>query len=115
MTAADGSIHWIAPVECAESLKASALLQSFPVSKIHVVDLKQSMRNGGGPACLRLRVPLTQAELAQVPLVDSARLDALETLANTHYRDRLTFADLRDPKFMAECVHVTRMVYDALN
>ena len=30
-----------------------------PIAEVLTFDLRQSMRNGGGPACLRLRVPLT--------------------------------------------------------
>lgn len=33
----------------------------------HYMDLHQSMDGGGGPACLRLRVPLTEEELETVP------------------------------------------------
>jgi succinylarginine dihydrolase len=63
------------------------------------------MRNGGGPACLRLRVVLTPAELAAVHpgvMATPARLDALEAWVRRHYRDRLTVADLADPALVAE-------------
>jgi len=69
------------------------------------VDVRQSMRNGGGPACLRLRVVLTDAErarLASGALVDEARLDALEDWVRAHHRDRLTPGDLADPALLEE-------------
>lgn len=115
VTAADGTHHFIAPKECEEHPRVRALLQTMPVSKVHFVDLKQSMKNGGGPACLRLRVPLTAQELAQVPQITTTTLDALEAFANTHYRDTLTFADLREPPFVNECYEATRTLYDLLN
>lgn len=63
------------------------------------------MRNGGGPACLRLRVPMTPAERAAMhpDVVFDARLDAaLDGWIRTHYRDRLEAADLRDPALLDE-------------
>jgi succinylarginine dihydrolase len=64
------------------------------------------MRNGGGPACLRLRVVLTDAERAAthqgVFLTDTlhARLVAW---INQHYRNELRAADLADPRLLEEC------------
>jgi succinylarginine dihydrolase len=63
------------------------------------------MRNGGGPACLRLRVVLSEAERAAMNqnfLADDARLDALEAWVTRHYRDRLAVEDLKDPRLMEE-------------
>ena len=68
-------------------------------------DLKQSMRNGGGPACLRLRIPLTTAERAAVRanvFLDDALAMALEQWIREHYRDRLAPADLADPMLLDE-------------
>jgi succinylarginine dihydrolase len=63
------------------------------------------MRNGGGPACLRLRVVLTSVELDALHgrgLLNEARIDALEAICRRHYRDRLSPADLADPALMDE-------------
>ena len=63
------------------------------------------MHNGGGPACLRLRVPLTGDEAdalgAKVRLTDPL-LDALGAWVDRHYRDRLVAADLADPALARE-------------
>jgi succinylarginine dihydrolase len=78
-----------------------------------VFDLRQSMRNGGGPACLRLRVPLRPSERAAVRgnvFVDEALADALDRWVDEHYRDRLTPADLADPSLLDE----SRRALDAL-
>ena len=63
------------------------------------------MKNGGGPACLRLRVPLTEPE--RTALGGSVRFDdALETkltrIVEQRYRDRLELADVADPAFVTE-------------
>ncbi len=69
------------------------------------MDLKQSMRNGGGPACLRLRIPLQEQELEamhQGVLVDNQLLDTLDAWVLKHYRTELSTADLVDPQLITE-------------
>jgi succinylarginine dihydrolase len=63
------------------------------------------MKNGGGPACLRLRVQLGDDERASLGgrvLVDDALLDELERWVERHYRDRLAARDLADPRLLDE-------------
>ena len=70
------------------------------------VDVRQSMSNGGGPACLRLRVALTEEELAAVNpafLLDDAKIDALKACVEEHYREELNPEDLLNPAFLVEC------------
>jgi succinylarginine dihydrolase len=84
-----------------------------PISRIHTFDLRQSMQNGGGPACLRLRVVLTPDERAAVNpqcwLTDD-RYVTLRAWVERHYRDRLVLADLADPQLLDE----SRRALDAL-
>ena len=78
-----------------------------PIGRVHYVDVRQSMRNGGGPACLRLRVVMTPEELAAVHqgvVLDEAKIDALQNVVRTTYRDRLAPADLADPLFASEAL-----------
>jgi succinylarginine dihydrolase len=100
----------ICPTETRDNPRSHAVAQGLvasngPIGRVEYVDVRQSMRNGGGPACLRLRVVLTEAELAAtnpaMRLTDSlhARLSAW---AERHYRDRLTPADLADPALIEE-------------
>lgn len=106
----DGRMQIIAPQEACELTTCRAYLERAVVevpliSGVTYVPVRQSMANGGGPACLRLRVPLTKAALHKVSpsvLVTDARLTALETLVRERYRDRLTIADLTDPEFARE-------------
>jgi len=70
-----------------------------------VFDLKQSMSNGGGPACLRLRVALTEAEQKAInpsTLMNNALFGQLNNWVDKHYRDELHEADLADPKLLIE-------------
>ncbi len=75
------------------------------VDEVRSIDLLHSMRNGGGPACLRLRVVLTDDELASVHpgfLVDEARLDELDAWVRRHYRESLDVEGLGDPRLLEE-------------
>ena len=77
-----------------------------PIGRVEYVDVRQSMRNGGGPACLRLRVVMTEAERVachQGVLLTDAKIDALQAVVRRTYRDRLAPEDLADPGFADEC------------
>jgi succinylarginine dihydrolase len=76
-----------------------------PIGAVRYAGVRQSMRNGGGPACLRLRVVLNDEERAAVnPAVwlDDGLYDALTAWANRHYRETLAPDDVRDPALVAE-------------
>ena len=107
----DGSMAIIAPSESASCVETKRyfdriLSENNPVKKVHYTDVNQSMNNGGGPACLRLRVALTEAERDAIGarvFIDEPLLDELETWVKRHYRDRLSIADFADPALLTEC------------
>ena len=105
--------------ECQENPRVWAHIQHLladpecPINAVRVFDLRQSMHNGGGPACLRLRVVLTEAQRAAVNAaswITPERATALEGWVRQHYRDRLVLADLADPALLDE----TRTALDRL-
>lgn len=106
----DGTMCILAPEESRTVDTARAYLErvvaaGVGVTRVHYLDLRQSMQNGGGPACLRLRVPMTEDERAHLTarvLLDEALLGELEAWVDRHYRDRLTSADLADPLLWRE-------------
>ncbi len=107
----------IAPSESRENSRVAAYLDRLcsdnqsPINHVEYVDVRQSMSNGGGPACLRLRVILSDAELAKVNpafILDLDKIAVLETWVNKHYRDEISPSDLADPVLMRE-------TYDALD
>ena len=76
-----------------------------PLQSAIWIDVRESMRNGGGPACLRLRVPMTDPEVAAVApgcLWSPERHAALESWVRRHYREELAPADLADPGLLRE-------------
>ena len=115
---AEGGFLLVAPAECRAHHPTSQLLDRLveagsPIAEVVTFDLRQSMRNGGGPACLRLRVPLTPFERGALRghVVLDDELDAsLEGWIERHYRDRLAPPDLRDPTLLDE----TRRALDEL-
>lgn len=79
--------------------------QDTPIKHLEFVDVRQSMRNGGGPACLRLRVVLNEQELAQVNpsfVFNDELFLTLNTWVDKHYRDELCSDDLADPDLLFE-------------
>ncbi len=81
------------------------LAQDNPIAELKVFDLRESMANGGGPACLRLRVVLTAAEQQAVNpavMMNDTLFATLNDWVDRHYRDRLTQADLADPQLLRE-------------
>jgi len=70
-----------------------------------VFDLRESMKNGGGPACLRLRVVLSEDERAATApgvWMNDALFTRLDGWIERHYRDRLAPQDLTDPALLVE-------------
>ncbi|MDF2644094.1 MAG: astB, partial [Pseudomonas sp.] len=111
LSRADGSMLLVVPQECQANARVWHYLQSLiagpgPVDEVKVFDLKQSMQNGGGPACLRLRVALNETELAAVNpgvILTAPLYDRLTQWVDRHYRDRMRESDLADPQLLTEC------------
>src|SRR5438046_1993194 len=100
----------VAPAECRSDGAVGAFLERLvsgtgPIREVLTFDLRQSMQNGGGPACLRLRVVLSAEERAAVGAriwLDGALHGELIAWVERHYRDRLTPDDLADPALLTE-------------
>ncbi|RRD01856.1 N-succinylarginine dihydrolase [Amphritea balenae] len=106
----DGRTLLVIPEECQNNPAVWTYLSELqegnsPIDELKVFDLKQSMSNGGGPACLRLRVVLNEQELTafnQSTRMNDQLFSTLNTWVDKHYRDRLTEADLADPLLLQE-------------
>lgn len=105
-----GEILLLAPEESRQSIAAEKICQRIiesnnPVTQIKFINLKQSMDNGGGPACLRLAIPITDKELAAVNpnfLINETRYQQLRLWIKKHYRDQLVPNDLQDYRLAEE-------------
>lgn len=104
---ANGEMLLIAPEEAREVAggKARKLIETMindahnPITKVHYVNVRQSMKNGGGPACLRLRVPMDEAQYAALSehsrvLMNEARIQSLEDVIERIYPETLYASDI---------------------
>ncbi|WP_068468159.1 N-succinylarginine dihydrolase [Candidatus Protochlamydia phocaeensis] len=114
VTLPDQTMALIAPQECQESQIVSRFLQELlargdhPIKQVIHQDVRESMQNGGGPACLRLRVVLMPKEKAAMNpsvLLTEELYQQLTKWVEKHYRDHLTPQDLADPKLLIEGRH----------
>lgn len=116
VTKPNGKMVVIAPLELKNLYagKAAGLMERIressnnSIDEVQYLDLRQSMRNGGGPACLRLRIPLNepQADALQENtgmLVSEKNLSAIEDLVGRYYSESLTPEGLSNPELYRNC------------
>ncbi len=112
VTNVDGTFTIICPENCQAVPSAETLIQQWiaddrnPIADVIYLPLDQSMANGGGPACLRLRIQLTTEQLAAIPQeysIDDARADRLSRWIECWYPETLQISDLADLGFAEHC------------
>ena len=104
------SCNLIVPIECAENNAVKSYLDELEsdhpaISTVQYLDLRESMNNGGGPACLRLRVVMTQNQIEETKarvFLDEALYKDLRQWIGRHYRESLHTSDLLDPNLLLE-------------
>lgn len=101
LPAGDG-MALILPTEAQDNPRVWTWLQALiasdgPIRRLIPVDVRQSMANGGGPACLRLRVVCDPAHVDPRFLVDAAKLDAFSEVVDRHWPERISAADITQP------------------
>lgn len=102
----DGGMALILPSDAQENVAAwkaveAVLAADNAITQAVVVDVRESMRNGGGPACLRLRVPVDGPAKAAIDprfLLDGARWEALARVVEAHWPEKIAPDDLAKPE-----------------
>ncbi|MFC3101778.1 N-succinylarginine dihydrolase [Altererythrobacter lauratis] len=99
VTPPDREMTLVVPSECRESAPVWDWLQSMlagngPIRRVQVVDVRQSMANGGGPACLRLRVVADPAAVDPRFLLSEAKADKMEALIRAHWPEQIDPGDI---------------------
>jgi succinylarginine dihydrolase len=107
VTPPDGQMTLIVPTEARETPSVWSWLERHvagngPIRRVEVVDVRQSMANGGGPACLRLRVVADPATVDPRFLVGDAKLDAIAEVVRRHWPVEVDNADLQSPGFIRD-------------
>jgi succinylarginine dihydrolase len=105
VTRADGGMTLVAPAEARMNDQIWSEVERIlsgnnPIDEVAIVDLRESMRNGGGPACLRLRAPLSPAALSRIDrrfLLTEPRLDVLCRLVEETWPITIAPEDLAEP------------------
>lgn len=100
----------LAPMETQETESTRRYCEKLassngPIGRVEFIDVRQSMRNGGGPACLRLRVVMSEQELKavnQAYLLTEEKIDKLSEWVDGNYRDQLAVNDLADSALLEE-------------
>lgn len=96
-----GHMALVMPQECRDNHRVwdyvqKLLAKNTPIREAIVIDVRESMRNGGGPACLRLRVQVDEAALKAIDqrfLLDERKWEALHRVVETHWPERIIPSD----------------------
>lgn len=122
VTLPDGGMMLLLPEEAHDVPPVARWLEHLmeangPIGQAEFMPLRESMRNGGGPACLRLRIVLTQEELAALDqrfLLDPAKCDALAALIARHWPERIAPEDIGSPDLWRQCQIARAALLDLL-
>jgi succinylarginine dihydrolase len=120
LTLPDGTTTLVAPTECRETPSVWAWIEQHiagngPIRRVEIVDVRQSMANGGGPACLRLRVVADPATVDPRFMVDDARLDRIADVIRTDWPVEIASADIRRPSLLRDIEAARAALLDALS
>ncbi len=73
-----------------------------PIRRLIPVDVRQSMANGGGPACLRLRVVCDPASVDPRFMLDADKIARLSALVETFWPEAIHSDDLTSATLMTQ-------------
>jgi len=113
----------IAPIRCRRNALVRKYLQSITgrhklIKKVRYVNLEQSLWNGGGPACLRLRVTMTESEFSAlhpgIIFTDKLHLQ-LRKWVRHYYVGNLIYEDLFVPSYIKRCRDALSELTDILD
>lgn len=102
VTLADGGMALVLPTEARENTRVWSWLTAMiagngPIRTLIPVDVRQSMANGGGPACLRLRVVCDPADVDPRFILNLSRLDQIAAIVTAYWPESIAPADLANP------------------
>lgn len=119
VTVADGSMTLVAPTECRDTPSVRRWIERHlesngAIRNVDFVDVRQSMANGGGPACLRLRVVCDPATVDPRFLLDEAKIDRLSTIVEAHWPEAISPGELTEPKLIESIVGARNVLLETL-
>lgn len=119
LTLASGEMGLVIPLEAWEHKAVRGWLDGMlasngPIRRVLPVDVRQSMANGGGPACLRLRVVADPATIDPRFLLNEARADMLEKLIAQAWPEQIDPADVGRDSLASSVIAARAALLDAL-
>ncbi|MEQ8411187.1 MAG: N-succinylarginine dihydrolase [Erythrobacter sp.] len=120
LTLPSGGMALIVPEECRESASVwqycEALMASNgPIREVIPVDVRQSMANGGGPACLRLRVVCDPASVDSRFLLDEEKADGIGQVIAAHWPEQIDPRDIGRESLARDVIAARHALLDALD
>ena len=112
LTPPSGEMTLVVPEECRDNSNVRNWLQDMlagngPIRHVNVVDVRQSMANGGGPACLRLRVVADPATVDPRFMLDEAKAEKLESVVAEYWPESIDPAQVGTDA-LAETIRTAR-------
>ena len=111
VTRSDGRLVMVAPTDSEQNPKVRSVTTDLVkgadavLADVVFLNLRESMQNGGGPACLRNRIVLNEKEQSAVPaqlFFSDLLFDELTSWVKHYYRESLSLSDFRDPALLGE-------------
>lgn len=120
VTLPEGGMALIVPTEASASTQVQAwatrlLARNGPIRGVLPVDVRQSMANGGGPACLRLRVMADPETIDPRFMLDEARLEVIEQEISRHWPEFVDSGDLGNKTLAQQCLAARASLLTALD
>lgn len=120
VTLPEGGMALILPTESRDSEAVWSWLQEMiaangPIRKLIPVDVRQSMANGGGPACLRLRVLADPATVDPRFLMDEAKIDRIADVVSEAWPETIDADALAAPALWDRITAARAALYEALD
>jgi succinylarginine dihydrolase len=120
VTPPDGAMTLVAPTECRDTPSVAGwierhLASNGAIRRVEFVDVRQSMANGGGPACLRLRVACDPATVDPRFLVDEAKLGRLAEVIAKRWPEEIAGADIQSPSLIRDVEAARLSLLDTLD
>ncbi len=120
LTLPTGEMGLVIPLEAWEMSSVRSWLDGMlasngPIRRVLPVDVRQSMANGGGPACLRLRVVADPATIDPRFLLDEAKAALVERVVAAHWPEQIDPADLGSPALAESVITARAALLNALN
>lgn len=122
LSKANGRMLLFAPTEALKNSYSQAVINKIiqsenPIDEVIYFDISESMMNGGGPACLRLRIPLQEHEIkALSPQIffDELLFERLSEIIARYYFDNLELPHLFEQKFQKSSQEALEHISQAL-